>query len=354
MIEQRVVEIEEALRIWFDSNELLEAIEKTVEANLFNRHDVNFAVEHLKKTVERGDILYWVDLYSELSSPDDTRTILCLHAGNLPLVGFQDMLAVVLSGARYAGKISKKDPFLITSFILLLKQLNPVLGEKLGFSTELSDFAGLKADLWMFAGSEVSLDEIKSALEKQHIVKSDSESLLRVAHFSMAVINSHITTSCLVDLVESILRYNGKGCRSVAIICSDMELSDLAEELELIGREWLIKNRIHFNPDTLLKWRHAYNSAVNIDQVWLGNALVQVGHPVIGHNQHVYWQPMKSLQDLLSLYGSGVQQVYTSQKGDLTEFELFSDKKDYLGNSQTPELYWKPDGIDPLKWILTR
>jgi len=354
MMTKRAEVLEEVINLWLESGDLRVAIEKTVESRLFSRQDVTFAIEHLKKTIERGDLRKWVEMNKEIESFKDTRIVLCLHAGNLPLVGFQDMLAVLVSGAIYAGKISKKDPYLLESFLNLLKRTQPVFAKQIRYSTELSNFAGLCADYWMFAGSEDSLSEIKYTLESLRIVKPDSESLLRVAHFSVVVLRSSVKETDIVDLVEAISRYDGKGCRSVALVYSDIDLSNISNELYNIGKHWLSKNGSHFNPEALLKWRYAYNSAVNIDQVWVGNALVQIGHPVVGHNQHVYWQSRKFLYDQLIQFGKGVQQIYVCKNHDLTETELFSNKKDYLRNSQTPELYWKPDGIDPLEWILTR
>lgn len=354
MIGKRVEVLEEAIKLWLQSHALSEAVEKTVESKLFYIADVYYAIEHLKKSLESGDLKKWVQTQQVFNLQDGNQTILCLHAGNLPLVGFQDMLAVLLSGANYAGKISKKDPFLIPSFLNLLKQLHPNFIEKISFSVDLNDFSGLDADFWMFAGSEESLIQIRSSLEALQIVKPDSDSLLRVAHFSIAVLNRTVSRSNLVDFVESILRYNGKGCRSVAIVFTDIKLSDISGDLSRIGREWLVNNGREHNPEAILKWRYAYNAAVNIDQVWVGNALIQVGHPVVGHNQHVYWQPLESFRDLLNQYGTGIQQIYLTQKDDFNDYELFSEKLDYLGNSQTPQLYWKPDGIDPLEWILTR
>lgn len=354
MIAKRAVLIEDIIKQWFDSSDLREAVEKTIDSRIFSRLDVNFALEHLKTRIERGDLRTWAEMHGELNLGSKKSTILCLHAGNLPLVGFQDMLAVLLSGSNYAGKISKKDPYLIESFLNLLKCLHPELDEQIIYSTNLGDFAGLNADLWMFAGSESSLSEIKSILETSQIVKPGSESILRVAHFSMAILINPVEDSCLMNLVDAILRYDGKGCRSVAIVYSDSSLIDLSSRLEIIGKEWLSKNGLNFNPSALLKLRYSYNSAVGSDQVWVGNALLQVGHPIVGHNQHVYWQSLTELGNQLNQYGSGVQQVYTCMETEFFESELFSEKKDYLGKSQKPELYWKPDGIDPLKWILTR
>lgn len=350
----RVQLVEKAVNSWLESDELNNAIQRTIESSLFTLSDVQNSVRHLRNAIQRGDLQTWIKLNERSVKNLSDCTILCLHAGNLPLVGLQDALAVIISGASYAGKISKKDPFLLESFLNHLINSSPKIASQIRFSTELTDFAGLEAHYWMFAGSENSLAGIKSTLESHEIIKSGSESLLRTAHFSMAVLGTSFNNLDLVDLVESVLRYDGKGCRSVAVVYSDVELKTVADELEKIGKEWLNSNDRDFNPSVYLRWRFAYNATIGVDQVWVGNALIQSGNPVIGHNQQVSWQSLEKLSEQLHQFGSGVQQIYLC--GDNSSFykELFDEKKDYLKNSQSPPLYWRPDGIDPLEWIFTR
>ncbi len=351
---QLVNHLEKVIIHWLESAELAQAVQKTLDARLFTDSDIRFTLEHLRDTISRGDLKTWVDRNRAYDPTKSGGTILCLHAGNLPLVGFQDALAVILSGYSYAGKISKKDPFLLVSFLEQLQKELHFDSRKIRYSTELSDFKGLGADYWMFAGAESSLLQIKSLLEQHRIVKPGAESLLRLAHFSIAVLDDTLTDLALQDLTESILRYDGKGCRSVALIYSRMPLSKQAGKLAKVGKEWLVKNGVSFNPPEHLKWKFAYNAAVGLEQVWIGNTLIQNGNPVIGHHQHVYWQSLNVLHEQLVVFGKGLQQMYTIGNGSGICPELVSDKYDLLSDAQKPKLYWQPDGTDTLKWILTR
>src|SRR5699024_7994675 len=103
-----------AIKRWLHSgNPYLErAKQETVQQCYFSEPDVQFAVDTLKETLNRDSLKTWIE-QSGLSDEHDARgqNILCLHAGNLPLVGMQDILAVLLSGARYTGKISRKEPY---------------------------------------------------------------------------------------------------------------------------------------------------------------------------------------------------------------------------------------------------
>src|SRR5690606_6287343 len=102
---------------------LEKAIHGTLQNHFFPESDVQFAVNQLKRSVQNNEMVAWATkVCSHYHDTSDSalidysnRRILCLHAGNLPLVGFQDALAVLLSGAQYFGKISRKDPLLLPS-----------------------------------------------------------------------------------------------------------------------------------------------------------------------------------------------------------------------------------------------
>jgi hypothetical protein len=357
MNESLIKKLESAILAWIDkplTSGLDTAIQMTVIKRLFSSNDVHFAVNQLRNRVVAGDLRDWCNRHNEkYESYRKPETVLCLHAGNLPLVGFQDAMAVILSGNKYAGKISRKDPYLLPSFLDYFITRNPEYSEIIIYNTDIHTFFGLKADKWMFAGSENSLSEINSKLSSSMALKRDAKSLLRTAHFSVAVCLGTLTEVEIGNLVEAILRYGGKGCRSVAIIYSDLSLNEIASKLSVQGANWLKEKGIEFRPSELLKLKYAYNAAVNIDQVWVGNALIQQGIPAIGHPQHVFWQPIEKLSEQVVGFGSGIQQIYMLNESNSRFMELKTDNHDYLVNSQRPHLYWKPDGVDPLEWILT-
>jgi len=77
---------------------LQEAVNKTISGNLFSKQDVHHQLNVLRGNVENGDIQEWIKR-AGLSDQQNAKgkKVLCLHAGNLPLVGFQTALGVILS-----------------------------------------------------------------------------------------------------------------------------------------------------------------------------------------------------------------------------------------------------------------
>ena len=108
---QHITKVVRATKAWLqpDNLSLKKAIDKTVEEDLFSLEDIKFQVRTLKQKVDSGQVEEWAER-AGLSERNNSsgKKVLCLHAGNLPLVGFQDTLGTILSGADYHGKLSKK------------------------------------------------------------------------------------------------------------------------------------------------------------------------------------------------------------------------------------------------------
>ncbi|HAC14700.1 MAG TPA: hypothetical protein DCE78_01965 [Bacteroidetes bacterium] len=336
-----------------------EAIDKTISEGFFEKSDVDHALNNLSLSVQRNEIIEWVfrntdvqKSYSEIIIKNRTRKILCLHAGNLPLVGLQDMLAVLVSGVQYCGKVSRKDPYLIPSLLRYIQTQSSAFNIK--FSLDIRDFRDELIEEWMFAGSEDSLESLKSTLEKNSVISTIHRSLIRIAHFSVAVIDQWDSKIC-ADLIESIFRYGGKGCRSVAVVYSYFKLNELSKELIVESSKWIQQNGYPIRIAPAVQLRSAYNEAIGINQVQVGNALFQEGLVTIDDPGIIYWQPLINPNDVNSQFGHHLQQVYYVPVRNEIDFKFVDNLKfDTLQNAQSPPIWWQPDGIDVLKWILSK
>ena len=328
MIEEHIKEIKSALEIWLhpDNEILSEAIEKTIKNRLFDEDDIHFQLDAFRKNIQNGDIEEWIKR-SGLSDNHhaEGRKVLCLHAGNIPLVGFQDCLATLLSGADYYGKLSSKDPFLIASFLesANLKQVK-------GYSINLDEFQNLGADKLLFAGSESTVDSVKEKLKRKNIVKSETEYIIRTAKLSIAIVDE-----VSAQLKDAMFRYNGKGCRSVGIVYSGMSLDDVQDQFEY--------QKMNHPKANYLK---AYYDAIEKTYIETGNHLIVESNDFPEEDFLIHWVNggMDSLANLKEKYGSRIQSVYSKEGIGDTE---------KLSEAQHPPLYWKPDDLDVLGAILS-
>ncbi|WP_232803110.1 acyl-CoA reductase [Gracilimonas amylolytica] len=337
-----------ATKKWLDPENphLQEAISKTASEGLFSLQDVYHQLSVLRGNVENGDIQEWVKR-AELSNEQNAkvRKVLCLHAGNLPLVGFQTALGVILSGADYYGKVSRKDPYLLSSFLEEIQRSDPE--QKISYSRDLNSFEDLKADKVVFAGSEESVSDVKAEIKRLKAAKQGAEYIIRTAKFSIAYLDEW-NADVRQDLTEAMLRYGGKGCRSVAVVVAPFGLDEVREELKQAINSYWKQNPQYQKPTSDLKYQYAYNEGIQQNQLWLNDFLIQESEELPDTDFTVNWVNggKDTVRDLRISFGQMVQSVYTCEE------VIEGIDTEPLSSAQSPPLYWKPDGVDVIKAVV--
>jgi hypothetical protein len=352
-LQDRLKSLLSAIENWLHSDNpyLKNAKQKTVEEGYFNASDVEFALNTLKKTINRKALEEWVDL-GGLADNCDARgqNELCLHAGNIPLVGIQDVLAVLLSGASYTGKISRKDPYLLPVFLNEVKKTSDWGSANVQWSHQLRDFEGMRDDCILFSGSEDSIPGVMKSLNHLNLKQLETRLLARTAQFSLAYFTDD-TPENLRNLTEAILRYGGKGCRSVAGIISPFSLDEKAEGLAHSAQKFWKDNPQHQKPPEKLRQQFAYNKAVKHSQVWLQDFLIQEGVPDFSMDFTCFWVQGREQEAarLAKQFGKQIQSIYVTNNE--TKIPGYEGKTEMLSNAQQPPIFWKPDGVDVLRWL---
>lgn len=340
-INEHITQVSETAKKWLqpDNTALKKAIEQTVDENLFSFEDIKFQIRALKQKIEANQIVEWskrVGLNTEKNSLG--QKVLCLHAGNLPLVGFQDALGTILSGAHYYGKLSRKDPYLLPTF---LKEIQAAIPKSVvNYSTQLNDFEGIQADKVLFAGSSESVDPVKEELVKLKAVTSQTSFVIRTAKFSMAYITNE-EPETITNLVEAIFRYGGQGCRSVAVVVSPIRFNQLKCHFQDYIESFWLKNPQLKKPEEALAYQFAYNKSIDRPQAWLDDFLIQESEdfPELDFTLHWAQGDESKVIELMEKFGSAVQTVYTAGEN------IEGLKTEFLSQAQTPDLWWEPDGV---------
>ena len=179
----------------------VKAIEKaTIENGWFRREEGIYAVSCWGKALERINIEKWLAPYA-LEENQSTKTIALVLAGNLPMVGFHDILAVWITGNTALIKCASKDKVLIPFII----KNNPQLKSMSLFTEEkLENF-----DAVIATGSNNSARYFDYYFAKY-------PSLIRKNRNGVAILNGKETKSELENLGRDMLRYFGLGCRNVS------------------------------------------------------------------------------------------------------------------------------------------
>ena len=349
-LQSHIHKVSKAIEEWLqpDNSDLKKAIDRTVEEDFFSFQDIKHQILVLKSTLRKKNLNVWADRAGLKYNSLNQKKVLCLHAGNLPLVGIQDLLSVVLTRGDYVGKVSKKDPYLLPT--LLRKLIDFDLIKENRWSLNLEELVGNRMDAVLFAGSKSSAYEVRSSLKSLKIIDDHTPALMRNAHFSIALIEDNDSPT-MEDLTEAVFRYGGTGCRSVAIVVAPFHLDDeKCEYTDYVESFWL-KNPPHQKPEKSLFYRYAYNRALEIPQAWLNDFLIEENISNPKEKFLLFWVKgdFNTLTELVSMYRDGLQSVYSTSNHIGKEVGGF--RVEPLSQAQAPPIWWKPDQIDTIEWL---
>lgn len=132
------------------------------------------------------------------------RRVLVVMAGNIPLVGFFDLLCTVVSGHRCLIKLSAKDSVLMEYIVALLRDIDD--------SAPVEFYDGVSpVDAVIATGSDNANRYFRARY-------AGIPSLLRGSRQSAAVLSGDETPEQLAGLADDIWAYSGLGCRSVSLL----------------------------------------------------------------------------------------------------------------------------------------
>ncbi len=331
-----------------DNIRLKQAIDRTVDENLFSFEDIRHQLLVLKNKATESALREWLSKNKAGDAETERKKIFFLHAGNLPLVGFQDVIAAVLTDSVYAGKLSRKDPYLLPTFMECLQARG--LFTEAGWNTDIGKFRGLQADAMIFSGSGESVRDVQATTRNLKAVKKGALELIRTAHFSIAYIEDH-QPDTFSDLTEAVFRYGGLGCRSVHIVVAPFSLNSIKCEFTDYVEAFWLKNKQHRKPPASLFHRYACNKAVGIQQSWLDDFLIEETDKIPDSDFVLHWVQggPEKVKELIDKAGDSLQTVYHS--GDKKVVADLSIEAEALSTAQAPPVYWKPDGVDTIAWI---
>ncbi len=154
--------------------------------------------------LRRENIEAWLAQYPIPGGKNNPKVIAMILAGNIPLVGFHDVLCGVISGHRVKAKLSSDDQVLLPAIWDLMKSEYPEVHAMI----EFQDFTLKGFDAAIATGSNNSARYFHSYFDKYpHIIRKNRNSL--------AVIDGTESTEDLRNLGQDIFSYFGLGCRNV-------------------------------------------------------------------------------------------------------------------------------------------
>ncbi|PSR56328.1 acyl-CoA reductase [Adhaeribacter arboris] len=168
----------------------------------FDEPNVKHALNSLAAMLNEPQLRTWLAAYNlENLQP---RKVGVVMAGNIPLVGFHDLLTVLLSGNYLYAKLSSEDTFLPKWLVQQLVAIQPKFKDFVVFVDLLKE-----VDAIIATGSDNTARYFEYYFSKKpHIIRRNRSSL--------AVLSGFESPEELAQLGNDIFQYYGLGCRNVS------------------------------------------------------------------------------------------------------------------------------------------
>lgn len=298
-----------------------------IENPWFTIDNQKFALTEWTNLLTQDNINNWIKNYS--ASKISKRVGLIL-AGNIPLVGFHDVISVVLSGHIPLIKLSSKDKQMVP---YLLKKWNEFSegGVQFEFVERLENF-----DAVIATGSNNTARYLEYYF-KNHL------SIIRKNRTSAAVLKGDETPEELQLLAEDIFRYFGLGCRNVTrvFIPEDFVIDRLFESF--VGFQDIINHNKYAN-------NYDYNRAVyllNQDKFWDNNfVMMKEDDKLFSPLSVINFSRYSSLDEVKSFIAENEENIQCI----VAKEELGLDSIPF-GEAQHPALDTYADNVDTMKFL---
>ena len=281
----------------------------------------------------------WFGRYPMLDWPSSPRKVGLVLAGNLPMVGWHDVLCVLASGHSVVVKCSSEDRVLIPAAV---------------------------AALDAFAGGEIKrrVEFVQGTLEGIEAVIAtgsantnryfeyyfrDLPKVLRSQRTSVAVLDGSETHEQLKALASDVFQYYGLGCRSVTKL-----LLPRGFDLDRLFGAWVDWG--HVAQNNKYANNYDYHKAV-----WLLNqeSLIENGFLLVKEDSgwvspvgtlfYAWYDELDDVRSLLDGEADRLQCVSTQLSKDLA---LASIPCVDLGQTQRPQPWDYADGVDTMNFLL--
>ena len=310
---------------------LFECIQKAQHHNgWFTQENCLKALRAWGKVLHAGSLQEWTSQYNfGATAPKNIGLIL---AGNIPIVGFHDVLCVLLFGQNGTIKLATTDPLLIPLLYQKLKEFSPLFKNRLHFTQDrLENF-----DAVIATGSNNAARYFEHYFAKvPHIIRKNRNGI--------AVLSGEESKEELAGLAQDIVQYFGLGCRSISKVY-------LPEGYDLNN----IFGALYPHADLMDSAKYAnnydYNKAVYLMSEFdlLDNGFMLLrehdsfGSPVACLH-YSFYKDIHSLEKELLEKAEEIQCVST---------HLALPQAVPLGKAQKPELWEYADGVDPISFLL--
>ncbi|MBL3657406.1 acyl-CoA reductase [Fulvivirga sediminis] len=294
----------------------------------FTEDNVKLALHNIINYLKEDHLSNWVGNYN---IKEQNKKIGIVMAGNIPLVGFHDLLAVIISGNIAVIKISSQDSFLMHFIISELNSLDNRFKEKIIIKDQLKDIDAIIA-----TGSDNTSRYFEYYFSKY-------PNIIRKNRTSAAILDGSETKEDLQKLSDDIFSYFGLGCRNVSKLFVPNEYNFVSFLEAMSKYQYITYNHKYSNNYDYNKSIYLVNGVKHLDNGFL---LLKEDHNMVSPISVLFFEYYSSDENLLEITNRQKDKIQCI----VSKKQLTIDHKP-LGDAQYPKLWDYADGVDTMRFL---
>ena len=313
------------------SQRLATEIEAAVHYNgWFTKNNVRFSLQQWQLALTEDNLSAWLKNYD--INTKVPKTIGLILAGNVPLVGFHDVLSVLVTGHNVLIKYSSNDQRLLPLLLEKLKAINNKYNDRI--KTAKDQLKGF--DAVIATGSN-------NTSRYFNYYFKNVPSIIRKNRHSVAILTGEESPEQIQLLANDIFRYYGLGCRNVSKL--------------------LVPEGYNFNTffENIMNWSEVINDNKYANNYDYNKAVYLMSGANMLDNNFVLLKEDKG-------FSSPIGVLFQDSYKNLEELEeILAEEKDnlqcvvsnnlqphhiYFGETQHPKLWDYADNIDTVEFLL--
>ena len=294
----------------------------------FTKDNIRLALDSIASMISKEKLIQWIAQYDLVQKT--SRKVGIVMAGNIPLVGFHDLLSVIISGHHAVVKMSHQDDVLMKFVIDQLVEIEPGIASQITIVNQLKQIEAVIA-----TGSDNTSRYFEYYFDKYpHIIRKNRSSI--------AILTGKETQKELSDLAFDVYSYFGLGCRNVSKIYlpKDFDIKSMLDIWQTYGPildHHKYRNNYDYHKSILL-----VNREKHLDT---GFSLLKESADLISPLSVLY---LEYYEDL----GSLLQQIEAQSDKIQCKVSIIPENVFIApGKAQQPELWEYADGVDTLTFL---
>jgi hypothetical protein len=309
-------------------------IQAKVQNPWFTTENIQSSIQATAKNLDDTLLQTWLSSYSTNFDGYRNKTVGLVLAGNIPMVGFHDILCTLITGFNVQIKLSSDDKILIPYILKKLQEIEPLFEKQIEFVERLSKF-----DIVIATGSNNTSRYFEYYFKNvPHIIRKNRNGI--------AILTGKESKEELNALGHDIFDYFGLGCRNVSKIYFPKgyhypTFFEGIESFHGIANHFKYHNNYEYNKSIYL-----VNGDEHLDNGFL---LLKKDERLASPLAVVYfeeYQDINELKPVLEEKKEEIQCVISSLNlGESISVIPF-------GESQSPKLSDYADGIDVIDFLI--